>query len=72
MGIVDSTRSLLTTFKLRSKEMKEDVADLGDTGSVFRVLLALLLALLVVAIMVGWYWSDEPEFFDVEKMLSNE
>jgi hypothetical protein len=47
--------------------MKEDVADLGDTGSVFRVLLALLLALLVVAIMVGWYWSDEPEFFDVEK-----
>jgi hypothetical protein len=67
MGIADSTKSLLAKFKLRSKEMKEDVADLGDTGKVFRGFLALVLALLLVSAMVGWYWSGEPEFFDVEQ-----
>ena len=67
MGIADLIKSPLAKFKLRSKEIKEDVADLGDTSSVFRVLLALVVALLLVAVMVGWFWSSEPEFFDVEK-----
>ncbi|MFQ3324945.1 MAG: hypothetical protein ACI90U_002777 [Pseudomonadales bacterium] len=67
MGITDSTKSLMAKFKLRGKEMKEDVADLGDTGKVFRGMLALALILMLVATVVGWYWSGGPEFFDVEQ-----
>ena len=67
MGMADSTKSLMAKFKLRGREMKEDVADLGDTGNVFRGVLVLLLILLLVSAVVGWYWSSEPEFFDVEQ-----
>jgi hypothetical protein len=67
MGIADSTKSLAAKFKLRGQEMKEDVADLGDTGIVFRCMLALALILMMVVAVVGWYWSGEPEFFDVEE-----
>ncbi len=47
-------------------ERWEDLEDYMGGSKLVRTLGALLALYLVVALFVGWYWSQEPDLFDVE------
>ena len=47
-------------------ERWEDLEDYLGGGRLVRALGAVLALYLVVALVVGWYWSQEPDLFDVE------
>lgn len=43
-----------------------------NSSAIFKTVLALLLLIVVVVSAVGWYWSHEPELFDVKAQAKAE
>ncbi|UTW46670.1 DUF2333 family protein [bacterium SCSIO 12696] len=58
----------MASFKERLNEWREDYL---VERSFVKHLLWFLLALFVVLLLVGWYWSQEPEPFDVRSGISD-
>jgi len=46
--------------------VKERIEDMNTGGGLSSTLIAVLVVYLLIAIVVGFFWSDEPEIFSVE------
>ena len=64
----------MLNWKKRSRDARDQVNDsVDDVKSYFggiwfsRTILTVLAVYLLVTIVIGWYWSQEPEFFSVEE-----
>ncbi|MBP7188486.1 MAG: DUF2333 family protein [Thiopseudomonas sp.] len=64
----------MLNWKKRSRDARDQVNDSVDDvksylGGIWfsRTLLTLVAVYLIVTIVIGWYWSQEPEFFSVQE-----
>ncbi|MDX1633336.1 MAG: DUF2333 family protein [Marinobacter sp.] len=58
---------MLSRVKGFFRDRKDDVEDFTGGGRTAKVVVALLLLYLLVTIILGIYWSDEPETFSVRE-----
>ena len=59
--------TMLSRVKGFFRDRKDDVEDFTGGGRTAKVVVALLLLYLLVTIILGIYWSDEPETFSVRE-----
>ncbi len=64
----------MLNWKKRSRDTRDQVNDSVDDvksylGGIWfsRTLLTVVVVYLIVTIVIGWYWSQEPEFFSVQE-----
>ncbi|WP_404365162.1 DUF2333 family protein [Marinobacter sp.] len=56
---------MLSRVKSYFRDRGDDVADYTGGGRIAKLAVFLILAYLLVALVVGFFWSDEPEVFSV-------
>lgn len=63
----NSKRSWISRFRRDSQDWyDETVEDISQRGTILRMIIITILVYLFVAMLVGIYWSQEPDRFDVK------